>query len=228
MILNSTEDFLDEVDRVIVNVGANCPFFGAPHYVAIAVDRASSGTARPNLISRRSFGCAFLTQSEVFYALCEDRAQRCVDKRFRVNGRVIAPEQYLTLWRRVLSQSISAGDLKKRCGAQLFGILGGPIARLRGVKSPWSDSPFKSFDDFEHRYATQLEYGPEDSFLLRLDLAASGTARDLYFAERFFFRQEIRQDKRSIARLELDIQAPIVAPDIGLALREGNSHVIQN
>jgi len=225
MTLESKDHSLDELDRVVVKVGADVPLYW-DHFVPIVFDRAEDGEARPSLLSKKAHHLAFVTEAAVFSLLCDDRAQRCVDGLLRVNGQPILPERYLGLWRSAFSQPIPLGDLATRYSLRLFAMLSGPLDRLRGAQAPRPDSPFATFDDFESRYAERMIVGTDHMFALKMDLTEPNAVRDMCFGEEFLLR--IRNEAQIVTGIELEVSARSVPVQCSMFSFQENTHVVSN
>lgn len=195
---------IDEVDRFVVRLPDGASFHRMPVFVPVAFDRQTDGGTAPVLLGGADKQLRYLAQYEVFYALCGDRAQRCVDAALVCGGQRIEPEKYLARWRQAIGQAQSAAVLMQRYGLALMGVLEGVASRLRGRRASWTSSPFRSFDEFERRYRDQLVWLAEDRFRLVLDLGTDGCARDAFYGDSFLWSVDDSEGMRSW--LELSTQ----------------------
>jgi hypothetical protein len=216
---------LDEVARIVIAVEGNF-LYDARRFVPIAFDRAQDGSVDPCLITHTSNRLTFLEQYELLYALCEDRAQRCVGDQLAVDGRAILPERYLALWRTAIRDAVSAQDLLTLHGVRIIAVLAGPLSPLKGVKCPWDPSPFATFDAFTAHCGIRMRSQPEDGFRVELDLTEPNAAHDAFYGESFLAR--IWKHPRVISRLELRIESTGARGQIGLFAPEESRHVVQN
>jgi hypothetical protein len=216
MTSDSIASPLDEVARLIIAVEGNF-FDGARRFVPIAFDRDQHGSIHPCLIPYFPKRLAFLERHEVFYALCNDRAQRCVGAQLKVNGGAILPEDYLALWRTASSYPLSPHELLAFYAVRIIAVLAGPLAPLKGTPFPWQPSPFGTFDDFVVHCGTRMHRTPDERFRLELDLTEQDAVRDAYHGA--VFLGMIWEHAGVISQLELRVEdtrsrdpIPSVAP----------------
>lgn len=195
---------IDEVDRFVVRLPDDASFHSMPVFVPVAFDRQADGRTTPVLLGGVGERLRYLAQYEVFYALCGDRAQSCVDAVVVCGGQRIEPEKYLALWRQALVQAQPAAVLTQRYGLSLSAVLEGVVAKLRGRRTSWSSSPFERFDEFERKYRNQLVGLADDRFRVSLDLTVKGCARDAFYGDSFLWGADDTTGMGS--RLELSLQ----------------------
>lgn len=200
----------NEVGRFVVQLPDDATICRAPSYVAVAFEASQGGVhatlpGQPDRRLRYHSGC------EVVASLCTDRALRVVDESLVINGRPLAPERYLGLWRRALSLAASAQQLAERHRVRLVAVLDAPLAPLLGRRSGWSGSPFGTFDAFAERHARQMVVDSGGRFTLRLDLRQPDAARDAYFGEEFCRAALTEAHGPWHASLALDGDAHVVA-----------------
>lgn len=184
---------VNEVERVAIVLPEGTTFYADLRYVSITWDMdTSEGDAQGNttgqIIGGHCKSLPFLARYELFSNLCADRAMCTVDGSLRVNGQIITPERYLSLWRATLKHPVTAEQFTERHGQQVLLVLGAPVMSLRGRRSSWTSSPFAHFDDFEAAYQGRIEYRTDEGgerFELALDLREPDAARDAFYIASF-------------------------------------------
>jgi hypothetical protein len=168
----------------VVRIEPDATIYGEPAYVALAFDEVADG-ARARLLHYRSRYHAYLAGYQLIDLLCSDRAVRTVDETLLVEGRAITPERYLRLWRTALAEALSAPALEARHGLKVVAVLEGVLEPLRGARASWTDSPFRTFDDFVDRHAPRIQRLAEGRFRVEFDLSEAHGARDAYYGSSF-------------------------------------------
>lgn len=174
MTNSSTE--VDEFGRLVVRLPDEPAISRGPVFVALLWE-AEFGRPRPArlLYSSRCDRMVYLSEGCLVQALCADRAQEVVDGSRTVDGRLIAPEAYLKLWRRAVAQALPVHRLGLLHNFQLLVHMRGTLELLREARSYWDTSPFTCFREVLQRYP-QAER-QSGRFELSLDLATDGAAR---------------------------------------------------
>lgn len=173
---------VNEIGRFLVKLPENATFYGDPHYVPIAFEATDDG-CESRIVGIPQARLAYLPQYRVIGALCADRAQRTVDEALVVCGKPITPERYLALWRQGLVEAQAPAILTAQHGLRIGAVIEAPLAPLWKAKSPWSGSPFETFDELHVRYALQIEDLSDGRFRLEFDLRVDDAARDAFYAE---------------------------------------------
>lgn len=171
---------INEVGRFITKLPADATIYSSPVYVPVVFDQLD-GRVHPSILTRGSKSLGYLAAYEVIgYLLCEDRAQRVVDRQLLLMGKAVTPERYLSAWRASVEGAGTPEDLYRAHGLALCATITAPIERLRGCKTSWSSSPFATFSQVEDRFRDALR-AQDGRFELRLDLRAPQAARDAYY-----------------------------------------------
>lgn len=192
----------NEIQQAAILLPDDTTIYGDPRYVAVAWTLHPSNDTTAQVLGNQRRCLPFLARYEVFDLLCQDRAMRTVDGGLRVDGHVVTPENYLTLWRRTLDRPVSAGQFARQFGVYPAAVFNAPLAPLRGQRSSWSSAPFKRFDDLESRYASRMRYGDgHQAFELVLDLRGPTAPRDAFYLESFVFAADLGD----AARIELQL-----------------------
>jgi len=195
----------NEIKRVTIVLPQDTTFYHDQRYVALAWDMDTGGATTGQFIGDHRQRLPFLAGYQLFSKLCGDRAMRTVDGSLRVNGQVITPERYLSLWRATLAQPITAEQFTERHCQQVLLVLGAPLAPLRGQRSAWTSSPFAYFDDFEAAHRDRIEYrtdGGSEHFEIALDLREPNAARDIFYAASFIQEASLEDQGRVAVRLQ--------------------------
>lgn len=210
----------NEIERVAIVLPQGTTFYHDQRYVAVAWDIDTGGDTTGQIIGGHHKHLPFLAPYELFSSLCGDRAKRTVDGSLRMNGQVITPERYLSLWRATLAQPVTAAQFTERYGQQVLLVLGAPLAPLRGQRSAWTSSPFAHFDDFESAYHDRIEYrtdGGSEHFEIALDLREPNAARDAFYAASFI--QGMRLADQGLVAVRLQPSQP-AKPQIRAAVTQ--------
>ena len=171
---------INEVGRFITKLPADATIYSSPVYVPVVFDQLD-GRVHPSILTRGSKSLGYLAAYEVIgYLLCEDRAQRVVDKQLLLMGVAVTPERYLSAWRASVEAAGTPDDLHRSHGLVLCAAISAPIERLRGHKSSWTCSPFSTFSQVEDKFRDSWR-SQNGRFELRLDLRAPNAARDAYY-----------------------------------------------
>jgi hypothetical protein len=211
---------LDEIDRVAVQLSDSGQPCDDPEYALITFERQANGLIEPQLMRLPSSGLPCLPRWRVFDALCEQRAQRCVDSELRVRGRCVTPERYLSLWRAAMLKALPPSELATQRGLRLLADL---VARRSAMHSGTrrGSAPFVSFADFEAHYSAHLRAEPNGFVGLTLDLSqlqALGHAR--------YFEALALESKQAEASLRLRLALEVT--EIPLLNAEASSHVLSH
>lgn len=181
-----TSAVVNEVDRVVIRLPDDATIYRSPTYIAVAIDASESGVLAPSLLNHCD-RLDYLAPYELFNSLCRDRAQRTVDGRLLMEGRPIAPEQYLALWRSAIVKALSPSAANASHGMRIFARLSAPLGAAKGWRSPWTSCPFGTFDAVlkKHRASVQVD-DTSGVFVLCLDLRSLNAARDAFLAASMF------------------------------------------
>lgn len=217
----------NEIERVAIVLPQDTTFYHEQRYLAVAWDKETAGATTGQIIGDHRQRLPFLAGYHLFSKLCGDRAMRTVDGSLRVNGQVITPERYLSLWRGTLAKPITAEQFTERHGQQVLLVLGAPLAPLRGQRSAWTSSPFVYFDDFEAAHRDRIEYrtdGGSEHFEIALDLREPNAARDAFYAASFIQETSLKDQGLVEVRLqpsrpaEPQFRAAITQPELFTAV----------
>lgn len=173
---------VNEIGRFLVKLPENATFYGDPHYIPIAFE-ATDDDCESRIVGIPQTRLAYLPKYRVIGALCSDRAQRTVDEALVVCGKPITPERYLALWRQGLAEAQAPAILAAQHGLRIGAVIEAPLAPLWKAKSPWSGSPFETFDEMHARYASQIQDLGDGRFRLEFDLRVDDAASDAFYAE---------------------------------------------
>jgi hypothetical protein len=173
---------VNEIGRLLVKLPETSTFYGDPHYIPIAFEATDDG-CESCIVGIPQGRLAYLPKYRVIGALCGDRAQSTVDEALVVCGKPITPERYLALWRQALAEARAPAILTARHGLRIGAVIEAPLAPVWNAKSPWSGSPFETFDDMHARYASQIQDLGDGRFRLEFDLRVDDAARDAFYAE---------------------------------------------
>jgi len=156
---------INEVGRAIVTL-PNSPHrypWENDSVIALAIDR-SEFSFKGSIVGSRKRNLGYLSGYQIVPALCEDRAQRCVDKALVVEGKAISPENYIGLWRAAKTTPITLEEVFRIYGIRLVASFSGPVDRMVGKKSRRNSESGLLFDDLLQKYAKS---GDVDSQYLR-------------------------------------------------------------
>lgn len=188
---------INEIARVVIVLPNDTSFYSSPLFIAVAFDTSAQGVT-PEIIGASRLTLPFLAGYEIFSRLCGDRAMRTVDGDLCVNGDIITPERYLGLWRTAIGQPLTPDQLTDRYAYSVYAVLGGRFEGLRGQRSCWSSSPFKTFDHFEAAYRERIDYLDDDRrFRVEFDLKQTHAARDAFYLESFLSSANQLEESRS-------------------------------
>ncbi len=175
---------INERTRVVIALPDGTTFYSDRLYIGVAFDLMGN-TMIPNVLGPSS-GLPFLARYNIMSLLCGGRAMGTVDGTVIVNGETITPERYLGIWRTAIAEPLTAAQFTERHGYEIVAVLGGSLDPLRGTRTSWSSSPFKTFDDFEAAYRGHMAYYDEGwRFRIELDLRRDNAARDAFYLQSF-------------------------------------------
>ena len=174
---------INEVARAVIALPDDTSFYRDQLFISVAFD-AGDENMTPEILGGSRSTLPFLAAYEIFSRLCGDRAMRTVDGRLQLGGEAVAPERYLTQWRRAIGQALSPSTFAQRHSLAAYAVLGSRLEELRGERSCWRDSPFKTFAEFEERHCVRIDYPLDDQvqrFRVELDLRVPHAARDAFY-----------------------------------------------
>lgn len=188
----------NEIDRVVIALPANTCIYSDARFLAIAFDADAQGQPHAETL-RFKENLPFLASYEIFYCLCNARAQWAVDQSLVVKGQALTPERYLGLWREAVKQAISLQEFADRYGFTTLLEFEGSLS-LRGQKNMWDSSPFPHFYDFEAAHSAHFEYlDTNQRFRVTLDLLTKDASRDAFYLDAFLNDQKIERSGVNIS-----------------------------
>ncbi|KZT16320.1 hypothetical protein A1D30_12590 [Acidovorax sp. GW101-3H11] len=177
-----------ERTRVAVALPPDATSSGEALFVPITwEDTNDDGAGRPRILRDPHGALPSFTSRRLIGFLCQDRATRTVDGNLKLWYGEVSPEDYLRLWREALKSPLTPAQLAERHGLCLRVTLCATLDRVRGMRCPWPNAPFETFEHLEAFYGTRLIHitaeAGETRFGLSLDLREPEAARHAFYVE---------------------------------------------
>lgn len=146
-----------ERTRVAVALPPDATSSGEALFVPITwEDTNDDGAGRPRILRDPHGALPSFTSRRLIGFLCQDRATRTVDGNLKLWYGEVSPEDYLRLWREALKSPLTPAQLAERHGLCLRVTLCATLDRVRGMRCPWPNAPFETFEHLEAFYGTRL------------------------------------------------------------------------